>query len=239
MDGATFGYNAGYANKRKGASVMKIARGFVSAIQRGLSMLTFRSSENYWVERYKKGGNSGFGSYGEFARYKASVLNDFVQARGVQTVIEYGSGDGNQLRLAKYPAYIGFDISQEAVDLCRALFKDDPTKAFYRMDEYQGQTADLTLSLDVLYHLVEYEVFEKYLALLFASAKKYVIIYSTNAEKNSFTAPHVKHRCFTDWVQAHQPGWKLIAHLPGVTDPHVKRVSKADFYLYEQVSPQA
>ncbi len=74
-------------------------------------------------------------------------------------MIEYGCGDGNQLILADYPQYIGFDVSPDAVALCKKIFSADLTKAFHLMDEYNHQTADLTLSLDVIYHLVEDECF--------------------------------------------------------------------------------
>lgn len=44
--------------------------------------------------------------------------------------------------------------------------------------------ADLSLSLDVIYHLVEDEVFETYINTLFKSARRYVIIYSSNSDDN-------------------------------------------------------
>jgi hypothetical protein len=45
------------------------------------------------------------GSYGKFAAFKAEVLNAFVQEMRVDTVIEFGCGDGNQLTLARYPLF--------------------------------------------------------------------------------------------------------------------------------------
>lgn len=199
-------------------------------------MLNFKSSENYWLERYKKGGNSGFGSYGPLAQYKANILNEFVAANAIDTIIEYGCGDGNQLTLARYPHYIGFDISPDAIALCKRLFANDPSKAFYLMKEYAGQQAALTLSLDVIYHLVEDAVFENYMQVLFASSRGYVIIYSSNAEAGSFSSPHVKHRKFTDWVEKCMPDWHLIRHIPNAyADSHkTKERSNADFFMYKK-----
>jgi len=37
--------------------------------------MTFDSNK-YWEERYAKGGNSGKGSYGKSAIFKADVIND-------------------------------------------------------------------------------------------------------------------------------------------------------------------
>lgn len=198
--------------------------------------MTFNSSEKYWINRYKDGGNSGHGSYGELSRFKADILNDFVDQNNVNTIIEYGCGDGNQLKLAKYPHYIGFDISPDAITLCKKIFGNDSTKAFYLMNEYDGQNADLTLSLDVIYHLVEDDVFENYMRLLFDSSKKYVVLYSSNVNANSFSSPHVKHRKFTRWIEMKLPGWELIKHIPNTyADARKsKERSNADFFIYQK-----
>jgi len=119
----------------------------------------FRGSKQYWIERYKSGGNSGAGSYGKLAEFKAEVLNDFVRGNAIETIIEYGCGDGNQLKLSSYPFYIGFDVSLAAISRCQDIFCEDKTKTFKLMDEYRGETAQLTLSLDVIYHLIEDDVF--------------------------------------------------------------------------------
>ena len=58
----------------------------------------FTASDDYWEERYSKGKNSGAGSYNELARFKAEVLNGFVQKQNIRSVIEFGCGDGNQLQ---------------------------------------------------------------------------------------------------------------------------------------------
>lgn len=68
------------------------------------------------------GGNSGVGSYGMFAEFKAGVINDFVSMNNIQSVVEFGCGDGNQLKLANYPIYKGYDVSKAAVASCRKLF---------------------------------------------------------------------------------------------------------------------
>jgi SAM-dependent methyltransferase len=216
---------------------MKQITQVLSKIRRVIDAITFRSSEVYWIERYKRGRNSGSGSYGQLAQFKADVINQFVEENAIGTVIEYGCGDGNQLTLAKYLSYIGFDVSPEAVALCKTLFKNDSTKTFYLMNEYKGQRADLTLSLDVIYHLVEDHVFEKYMQLLFDSSHKYVIIYSTNMDDHALTSPHVRHRNFTGWVERETSGWILTVRIPNAhaADASGER-SNADFFIYEKGS---
>lgn len=94
--------------------------------------------KKYWEERYSTGGNSGKGSYGALAEFKAATINRFVANHEVHSVIEFGSGDGNQLGLAEYPQYLGFDVSETAVRRCRDLFKADGSKSFRLMHEYWG-----------------------------------------------------------------------------------------------------
>ncbi len=57
-------------------------------------------------------------------------------------------------------------------------------------------TADLAISLDVIYHLTRDAVFETYITQLFVAGARYVIVYATNQEIRG-TAPRVQHRHFT------------------------------------------
>src|SRR5687767_4284814 len=76
----------------------------------------FVSSSNYWERRYRKGRSSGAGSHGRLARFKADVLNEFVEKNCIKSVVEFGCGDGAQLSLANYPAYLGIDASEYAIE---------------------------------------------------------------------------------------------------------------------------
>ncbi len=103
--------------------------------QKQTALNEFPGSANYWNSRYKRGGNSGAGSYNRLADFKAKVLNEFCDHNNIQKVIEFGCGDGNQLSLANYKEYIGFDVAQKSIDLCREKFDESP-----------GVEAALTLS---------------------------------------------------------------------------------------------
>lgn len=195
-------------------------------------------SESYWIQRYQAGGNSGSGSYNHLADFKASILNDFVKEHRLTSVIEYGCGDGNQLRLAQYPTYIGFDVSAEALMRCKEIFQDDLSKSFRLMRDYDGETAELTLSLDVIFHLVEEPVFVSYMERLFDSAEKFVIVYSSNVNENPpDTASHVKHRKFTNWVDENRPTWRLLRLVPNQYPFHGddQLGSFSDFYFFERI----
>ena len=56
----------------------------------------FPGSDRYWETRYASGRNSGVGSYGGFAEFKAETINSFVSSCNVTSVIEFGCGDGNR-----------------------------------------------------------------------------------------------------------------------------------------------
>jgi hypothetical protein len=195
---------------------------------------SFKSS-NYWDERYRAGGNSGPGSYNRLAEFKAKFLNEFVEKNQIASVIEFGSGDGSQLKMAHYPKYIGVDVSQTAVDLCRSIFAGDRSKSFFQSDALKpGTVAELSLSLDVIYHLVEDPVFDGYMRQLFASASRFVIIYSSNTSEPR-PAVHVRHREFTKWVEQNQPAWVLQSTVPNpypfdAADP--ANTSFADFFIF-------
>ena len=113
------------------------------------------NSKKYWEKRYFQGGDSGEGSYGKLAEFKAKIINSFVKENEIKTIIEWGCGDGNQLTYMNYPDYIGIDISETVVANCKNIFKNDRRKRFIHMDEYKSQSSELTLSLDVIFHLIE------------------------------------------------------------------------------------
>jgi SAM-dependent methyltransferase len=190
----------------------------------------FRSSD-YWESRYAKGGNSGDGSYGQFAQFKADTLNDFVSVNKVESVVEFGCGDGNQLSLAKYPHYVGIDVSPTAVARCRELFREDSSKQFWTPEEIQSPSikGDLVLSLDVIYHLVEDEVYNRYMRSLFAAANRFVIIYSDNQESED-KERHVHHRKFTESIEKNEQGWRLLNRIPN------RLGSWSDFWIYEKAN---
>jgi hypothetical protein len=195
----------------------------------------FKNSPDYWDRRYKTGGNSGSGSYNRLAEFKASFLNSFVDQHQIASVIEYGSGDGAQLKLAHYPSYTGVDVSPKAVEMCRILFASDASKRFLQLDAVDpGFVADLSLSLDVVYHLVEDPIYDAYMRRLFESARRFVIVYSSNMDQD-WPRRHVRHRQFTSWVERNKPEWRLRETLENAypydpSDP--EQTSFADFYVF-------
>jgi SAM-dependent methyltransferase len=196
-------------------------------------MATSFSSGDYWDSRYRMGGTSGMGSAGRLARFKADTINRFIAGNRIGSVIDLGCGDAAQLALLELPAdYIGVDVSPAALALCAARF---PTRRFVAPEELRAlPPAELTLSLDVIYHLIEDDVFAAAMETLFAHATRFVLAYASNTDA-PWSSPHVRHRRFTDHVAATQPGWRLLAHLPNPWpfDPACPdETSFADFFVF-------
>ena len=72
-----------------------------------------QSTSDYWEARYAAGGNSGKGSGGVFAEFKAEIVNTFVREHDIASVIDFGCGDGAQLALA--------EIYRQLQQLCISL----------------------------------------------------------------------------------------------------------------------
>ncbi len=209
-----------------------------------IGRLHFPGSARYWEKRYASGNNSGNGSYGRLAKHKAEIINSFVKNNKIKSIIEFGCGDGNQLSLAKYPKYIGLDVSITAIGMCINKFKENKKYSFYL---YNGKAladnagvfkGDLSLSLDVIFHLIEDSVFERYMHDLFNSSNKFVIIYSSNTNDNFSTkGVHVKHRLFSEWVDKNVSGWKIYKTItnkfPLKNDDRYGSFS--DFYIYKKI----
>lgn len=203
-----------------------------------INRVKFPGSLEYWELRYKHGGTSGAGSYGILAEFKAEVINSFIQDNKINSIIEFGCGDGDQLSLFKISKYIGLDVSKSIIKRNIIKFKGDPTKSFFLydplcfLDNAKVFKAELALSLDVIYHLVEDEIFETYMKHLFSSAERYVIIYSSDSNKNDpRLGAHCRNRRFSDWIKANLKNWKLIK----IIKNRFPEKSQSDFFIYKKI----
>lgn len=199
----------------------------------------FRSSAEYWEDRYRRGGNSGSGSYGRLAEFKSQVLNEFVSANSIQSVIEFGSGDGALLCLTNFPQYTGVDVSPSVLESTRLKFKDCSNMRFIHTSEFSSaDRADLALSLDVIYHLVEDEVFDSYMRQLFDAAIRFVVIYSSDRDRPN-PGQHVRERQFTGWVAANQKNFKLVRRIENpypYSEQDPDQTTWSDFFIFERTA---
>ena len=92
----------------------------------------------------------------------------------------------------------------------------------------------MALSLDVIYHLIEDEVFHDYMTRLFRSSRRYIIIYAYNFEK-FYESKHERGKDFLSWCDRHTKDWKLL-HTEKNPFPYdannPTETSQSDFYVF-------
>ncbi len=188
------------------------------------------NTKKIWKNRYQNGGNSGSGSYNELYIFKRDIINDIIKKNNIHSIIDFGCGDGNQIKEINTKNYIGIDIADTGIKICKMKYNNDITKKFYTYDEINNikLQSDLTMSLDVLYHILEDELYFNYLKQLFSSSSNYVLIYSNNY--NGHIVGHMHTRKFTDDVEKKFPNWELREKINQI----YPKKSSADFYLYKK-----
>lgn len=164
---------------------------------------------------------------------KAEHVNRLIIEYSVDSVVELGCGDGYQASLLVVNRYTGLDIAPTAVKLCRDRFLRDHTKAFKlytpgSMPPLDLLQADMSLSLGVIFHLVEQQIFEQYMMDLFRLGRRLVVIYSTNGEFADLEPRYTKRRVFTDWIRDNMPAWVLAAEYP----IWYSELSRCAFWVY-------
>ncbi len=199
------------------------------------------SSGSFWENHYQKNGNSGTGSYGRLAEFKAEIVNRFLEKEQIQTVIEIGCGDGNQISLIHYQSYTGVDVSDFIIEKNRIRYQEDKTKQFFcaetDREKYSTFRYEMAISMDVIFHLLEDSVFYRYMDDLFAFAERFVIIYSSNHEEYT-RWPEYRHRNFMSYIQEKISGWELQQFIPNRYPYKIgmeETTSASDFYIFKKV----
>ncbi len=202
--------------------------------------------KQYWESRYSSKGSSSAGSFGRLALFKSYILNKFVTDNSIKSVAELGCGDGQQLSLSNYPNYIGFDINETAILICTEKFYHDKTKKFIHFKDDldpSSYKSDMSLSLDVIYHLFDDTIYFNYLNFLFSLSERYVIIYSNNTtfynKGTNKNASYIKFRYFLEDVENLFPEWKLISAIPNQYPYNTSLPSESsfsDFYIFKKDS---
>lgn len=176
----------------------------------------------YWERRYANGRNSGEGSTGNNAKFKAREVINVMTSERARSIIDWGCGDGKVAAriAARSKKYVGVDISSTVINRLR---RKHPKHQFYLHDAH-GTRCDLALSLDVLFHILDDDRYYKYLDNLFGSAKRLVLIHSTN--RDEYVNEHVRHRLITADIESRQPKWALVKSWQGI--------NTCQFFLYKR-----
>lgn len=192
--------------------------------------MDFKSNE-YWEDRYCSGGTSGAGSYGEEALFKSTYINNLINELKIKTINDLGCGDSNQIKLINgFENYYGYDASNFIITKnINQKFNSNNYNFFYDIKDLPRQV-DLVMSLDVIYHLIEDDVYVKYMINLFGFNSKYVLIYSVNFENDNNYNIHFLPRKFTNWVEKNVFNYQLIN-----TCQYIKKNNGVSFFLYKKI----
>ena len=171
-------------------------------------------SMEFWKSRYELGDNSGSGSRGDLLNFKTEFINNFIKENDIKTVLDFGHGDLYVAREINAEDYTGIDIfdveDNEGLNLINCKF-----------DEYDGESADLVMCLDVVYHILEeeQEYMRDSLDKMMEKADKFLMIYAHDSEDERFETEYSYHLYNSKWLQ------------------HMK--TKEDFQLiYKQEKPE-
>ena len=193
-------------------------------------------TDRYWEKRYATGGNSGLGSQGFNHRFKRDTIERLIRARGIRSVVDFGCGDGRQmfevLSETTLDEYQGIDISPSAVSLCRERYRGLPHCHFDVAGEAPIGTYDLALSLDVIYHVVEYDTYVDYLKTLFGCSD-YVLLYA-NREARASEVPHIVFRANRAEIESLLPETELLEE-----EPHPEMSTSFFLFKTSRTSPRA
>lgn len=189
----------------------------------------------YWNSRYREGGTSGYGSYGKLAELKAQIINTFIKENNIHSIIEFGCGDGNQLKYMEYPKYFGMDVSEKSISMCLDMFHDDSTKSFmvYSPRYFRNNkilSCDLVVCLDVLYHIIDECDFVKTLDDIFSCSTRYIILYSNLHEYEPYRrGSHIRYRELKPYLEKYSD-----FKIKKVTEQPFEGESRADFIFIEE-----
>ena len=173
----------------------------------------------YWNNRYKFGGNSGYGSYGEQLKKKLGWLRGLE----VSSITDIGCGDFNFSKnvLQMYPVpYNGYDISPHIIEQNKKLY---PQYSFHTMDD-PIVPADLVMCVDVFFHLMTDEAVEKMYQLLEKVWTKYLVV--TAYERDEDVSEHVRIRKFP----VERFGTPIVREI-------VEEDGKLYFYIFKKEQP--
>ena len=211
----------------------------MSIVKRMMRRLQGFNSGLYWESRYAQGGNSGAGSYGRLAEFKAEIINQVVLEHEIKTVVDWGVGDGNQLAMLNFSEYLGVDVSRTILAAAEKRWAQDESKAFIHVSRLPlTRRRELSMSIDVIFHLVEDRVYHEYMQGLVAGSDRWVLVYSSNHEGPKVVGHHVRHRKFTDWIGRNAPEFRLVQEVKNrypFDESNQDHTSFADFFLFEKM----
>jgi len=143
------------------------------------------------------------------------------------------SGTGSHGRLAAAKA-----------DVLNRLVEEEGITSVLELGCGDGNQLDLAkypsyVGVDVIYHLVEDDIFESYMDDLLSHSSRRLVLYTSDSDAFSPRGdppPHIRHRPVSKWMASH-PDWHLtrrIANPFPFQEFDQDNTSFADFYIFER-----
>lgn len=207
-----------------------------------MEIINNSKGKKLWEHLYKNGGNSGRGACNHYGIYKAEIINNFIRQHNLKNIIDFGCGDGNQTSLINIDNYTGIDISDYIIDKTKNKYINDISKQFFTYKELYNITPkpiyDLSISLCVLYHLIDDNIYYNYLNDLYTFSNKYIIIYATDYNDpnihNKNNGSSTFHRNFTRDIEKLYPNLELIQYIPQKYTINENKPNYTNFYIYKK-----
>ncbi len=202
----------------------------------------YKDATAYWTKRYEVGMGSGIGSRGQLAHYKAEFVNDFIRDHAIGSLIDLGCGDGHIAAMLQVERYLGLDIVPSSIGLCRSQFGNRPDMTFTPISAgsignfEHFLSCDLSLSMDVSFHIVDEAEFAAHVRRLCMFTSRYAILYSSRSQETTRSlngeAPraHKLHRDIVAAVQTEAPDFRYLGEEP---HPYPEE-SQARFHIFER-----
>lgn len=131
-------------------------------------------SRSFWNRRYSIGGNSGTSG----KDYEWEIINKHVPS--INHVVDVGCGDLGFWNYKPCPDYVGIDISEKIIKLNEARTRGmEPRRIFFNQPAEElipNLSRENAICMDVLFHILEKENFEKILKNLTSYASKRIIL---------------------------------------------------------------
>lgn len=133
-----------------------------------------------WDEHYKSGGKSGDPSdYAKSREWKHSIISKYCDIKS-NSIIDIGCGDLQFWQGRKPAKYTGIDISPTII---ASHIEKYPDRRFIcaSSDELLDISADMVMCFDMLWHIIDDEVYINTIRNMAVYSKRYIIIYTWNS----------------------------------------------------------
>lgn len=172
---------------------------------------------NYWDNRYASGGNSGLGSIGKHKEWKWNTLNNNIE--NITNIIDVGCGDLSFMDNHTIENYTGIDISNTIIEANKTKHPEWKFICSSADKRISGLKGDVVFCHDVLFHIVDDEVYNNIILNLIEYSNKYISIFTwhKNPLKRMFRSTdndsYQAYRDFSKYIPIFEnPGFSLICN---------------------------